>query len=130
MIRHSLGKTELYVCVREYLGMESTSVIYRVGKADAISAEWGISSSGKSAFFNGDIDQLITDMCEAEQFVVQITPYGEIPGTTVFDIRGLKPLLIKHKDDFGYEFHEEKKEESTAKEKPAQSPPMSSEITK
>ena len=120
MIRHSLGKTELYVCVDKYLGEESASVIYRVGKAEAVSSEWAMASNNKGVFFNGDIDQLIMDMCSAEQFVVQITPYGEVSGTAVFDIRGLKPLLLKHKDDFGYEFEEEKKEEPAVTEPAAQ----------
>ena len=116
MIRHSLGKTELYVCVDKYLGEESASVIYRVGKAEAVSSEWAMASNNKGVFFNGDIDQLIMDMCSAEQFVVQITPYGEVSGTAVFDIRGLKELLMKYKADFGYEFEEEKKNEPAVTE--------------
>jgi type VI secretion system protein VasI len=113
IIRHSLGKQSLYISCEKYLGLDSTVVTYRIGKADAQTDVWSISSDHKAVFFSGDVDALLKQMAEAGTFVSQITPYGEVPITTVFDIRGLKQFLIKYKDDFGDNFNEDSEPKET-----------------
>lgn len=117
LIRHSLGKTELFVSVDKYLGLDTTDVTFRVGKAEAETTVWSISSDHEAVFYSDDVDDLVKRMMDSEQFVTRITPYSSNSITTVFDIRGLKELLIKYKSDFGYEFpDEEKTEKETAKQ--------------
>ena len=111
-IRRNMGKSELFITCGKYLGLEETFVTYRVGKSEAQNDAWSISSDTKGAFFKGDVDSIIQQMAEADQFVIQVTPYSENPITAIFDFRGLKPLLIKYKDDFGYTPEEPEKNET------------------
>ena len=110
IIRHSLGKLSLFITCRKYLGHNSTEVTYRVGKSEAQTDVWVISSDNKAVFYSGNVEELLQQMIDSDTFVSQITPYGEVPITTVFDIRGLKQLLIKYKENFGSVLEEEKKE--------------------
>lgn len=111
-IRRSMGQSDLYITCGKYLGLEETVVTYRVGKSEAQNDTWSISSDKKGAFFKGDVNSIIQQMAEADQFVVQVIPYSENAVTGVFDIRGLKPLLIKYKDDFVYTPEEQEQPET------------------
>lgn len=110
IVRHSLGKLDLYITCRKYLGLDSTEVMFRIGKSEAQTDYWLISSDNKAVFYSGNVDVILKQMIEADSFVSQITPYGDVPITTVFDIRGLKQILIKYKENFGSVLEEEKKE--------------------
>jgi len=110
IVRHSLGKLELYITCRKYLGIDSTEVMFRIGKSEAQTDYWIISSDNRAVFYSGSVDAILKQMIEADTFVSQITPYGDVPITTVFDIRGLKKLLIKYKDNFASVLEEEKNE--------------------
>jgi len=111
IVRHSLGKLDLYITCRKYLGHNSTEVTYRVGKSEAQTDVWVISSDNKAVFYSGNVEELLQQMIDSDTFVSQITPYGEVPITTVFDIRGLKQLLIKYKDNFGSILEDKKESE-------------------
>jgi type VI secretion system protein VasI len=111
IIRHSLGKLSLFITCRKYLGHNSTEVTYRVGKSEAQTDVWVISSDNKAVFYSGNVEELLQQMIDSDTFVSQITPYGEVPITTVFDIRGLKQLLIKYKDNFGSILEDKKESE-------------------
>jgi len=87
-IRRTMGQSDLYITCGKYLGLEETLVTYRIGKSDAQKDVWSISSDTKGAFFKGDVDSIIQQMAEADQFVVQVIPYSENAVTAVFDITG------------------------------------------
>ena len=111
IIRHSLGKLSLSINYGKYIRNGPSEVTYRVGKSEAQTKYWMPSSDKQSVICSGsDAVKLIQQMIESDTFVSQISPYEDVPITTVFDIRGLKQLLIKYKDDFGYTPEEEQKE--------------------
>lgn len=99
VIRKEKDGLELYVCWSKYLGSEAL-VTMRVGKDEAETSQWAVSTDSHATFFPGSATDLLARMLKADQFVVRCTPYSESPVTVVFDIRGLRKELEKYKGDF------------------------------
>jgi len=92
IIRYKEKEDELYIGWDDYLGSEAY-VKYRIGKNDAITTRWSLSTNSKATFFKGDVVKLIRKLFEVDSFVAQITPYNENPITAIFDVRGLKNAI-------------------------------------
>ena len=88
--------TELFIGWGDYLGREA-NVLTRIGKHDAVTREWSLSTNSQATFYPGNRDiSFLKQMMEADTLVAQVTPYNESPTTAVFDTEGLdvaiKPL--------------------------------------
>lgn len=88
------GKTELYINWQDYLGSESY-VLTRIGKNEAITRKWSLSTDSQATFHRSSIS-FLKEMLTSSNLVAQTTPYNESPVTAIFDISGLgnaiKPL--------------------------------------
>ena len=72
-----------------FIGSESTRVLTRFDKLPAKQSSWGISTDHKAVFVGGSQLGFIKQLMKAESFLVELTPYGESPVMTTFDVRGL-----------------------------------------
>lgn len=96
VIRCKSNKTELIIGWNDYLGLDSTQVITRIGNNPAQNISWNLSTNNMSTFYLGSPIAFIKSLMSADNLVAQVTPYNESPVTAIFDIRGLaeaiKPL--------------------------------------
>ena len=88
------GKTELYINWQDYLGSKSY-VLTRVGKKDAVTRRWNLSTDSKATFHPNSI-LFLKEMLTSSKLVAQTTPYNDNPVTAIFDTSGMenavKPL--------------------------------------
>lgn len=93
-IRCSENKTNLFINVGEYLGLEETDVLTRFDKEKASSKKWGISTSNKALFapYREHIT-LAKKASKHSRMLVQVTPYGSNSQTMEFDLTGLSTAL-------------------------------------
>jgi type VI secretion system protein VasI len=96
IIRCSEGKTNVYITWDLYLGLESTTMLTRLDKEAAVSKTWAISTDNKAVFVSGSDVAFAKSLMAHQSLLAQITPYGESPVMTTFDVGGLteavKPL--------------------------------------
>ena len=93
IIRCKSNKTELFINWSDYLGMESTHVLTRIGNAPAQQRSWSLSSDNTATFFPEAPIAFIKSLMSADKLVAQVTPYNENPVTAIFDIRGLSEAI-------------------------------------
>lgn len=88
------GKTELYINWQDYLGSESY-VLTRVGKKEAVTRKWSLSTNSQASFHPNPIS-FLKEMLLSSKLVAQTTPYSDSPVTAIFDTSGMensiKPL--------------------------------------
>ena len=98
IIRHKEGQLELYITIGQYLGMDGTLVTSRVGSFPAKESEWSISTDGKAIFYPGNVDSFVRELMANTKLVIRVTPYGESPVTTSFNLSGLSESIepMKH----------------------------------
>lgn len=96
IIRCSEKKTNAYIIWDLYLGMDSTTMLTRLDKESAVTKSWSISTDYKAVFVSGSDVAFAKELMLHKTLLVQITPYGESPVMTTFEIGGLtdaiKPL--------------------------------------
>lgn len=90
ILRCQSGKTEAYIAWGDYLGSDSVAVLTRIGKSEAQSKEWSISSDKTATFYHGDAIAFIENLAKEKNFVAQATPYNENPKTAIFDLTGIE----------------------------------------
>lgn len=93
LIRCKSNQTDLFINWNDYLGLDSTNVLTRIGKQEAVTKSWSISTNNKASFYPTSPISFIKDMMEAERLVVQIIPYAQNPITTIFNTRGLNEII-------------------------------------
>jgi PEGA domain len=93
-LRCESGEIDAFIQWGDYLGLDETSVTYRVGTAAAKTDAWIISTDNKASFFSRDesanrrfVEKLLNS--DNGQFIAQVIPYGENPQVATFDIAGL-----------------------------------------
>ncbi|OKP25634.1 type VI secretion system-associated protein TagO [Serratia liquefaciens] len=86
-------KTELYINWDTFLGIDSTRVLTRADAQKAVSRTWQISTDNKATFYNGQTISFIKELMKSKKMFVQITPYGESPVQTTFDLSGLSTAI-------------------------------------
>ena len=98
IIRHKEGELEVYITFGTYLGSDSTSVTVRMGALPAEQSEWGLSTDGKAIFCPTDNAAFVRKLLENDRLVIRLTPYGESPVTSAFDLKGLSEAIqpMKH----------------------------------
>ncbi|HHT7527880.1 TPA: type VI secretion system-associated protein TagO [Raoultella planticola] len=86
-------KTEVFINWDVYLGLEETSMLYRLDKQKAVERSWSISTDTKAVFYSGrDID-FVKALMKADKMFARITPYNESPVSVTFDLAGLNSAL-------------------------------------
>lgn len=89
-------KTEVFITWDVYLGLEETSMLYRLDKQKAVERTWSISTDTKAVFYSGKNIDFIKTLSKAEKMFARITPYNESSVSVTFDLTGLsdavKPL--------------------------------------
>lgn len=93
VIRCSENKTEFYINWGIYLGLESTKMLVRADKQPAITRSWTLSTDSKAAFYSGKTIEYIKQLMKHSTLLAQITPYGENPVMTTFNIQGLQETI-------------------------------------
>lgn len=92
-IRCQSNKTEMYIVWNDFLGMDTATVITRIGSLKAETKSWGNSTDNQASFYPGSPVGMIKTMMQHETFVAQVTPYNESPVTATFDIKGLSNAI-------------------------------------
>jgi type VI secretion system protein VasI len=91
IVRYKEGDLELFINYGNlFIGTNTTQVTTRIDKAEAANAEWAISTDHKAIFAPPKTyNSLTTPMMKgARTLVVRLTPYGESPVVTSFDVSG------------------------------------------
>lgn len=65
----------------------------RFDRAKAQTKTWSISTDNKAAFVPGNDVAFAKEMMNYGKMLTQVTPYGEVPVTAVFNIEGLKEAV-------------------------------------
>lgn len=68
-------------------------MIHRIDKQKAIKREWSISTNTKAVFYDGNVIDFIRKLQNGNQLFAQITPYGESPVSTTFNLNGLSEVI-------------------------------------
>lgn len=102
VIRCKSNTTELIISWWDYLGLNETSVITRVGNATAEQKMWSLSSNNTATFYPGSPIAFIKSLMSADKLVAQVTPYNESPVTAIFDIRGLTAAIRPLQETCGW----------------------------
>uniref|UniRef100_UPI003341D5BE type VI secretion system-associated protein TagO n=1 Tax=Castellaniella defragrans TaxID=75697 RepID=UPI003341D5BE len=95
-------KTEMYINWKSYLGRDTISTTYRVGKDKAKTSKWDVSTDHKAAFFPGSPVSLLKAIAENDSFVASLTPYSESPVTASFDTTGAAAALADIRKGCGW----------------------------
>lgn len=100
-IRCKERRTETVINWGTYLGLDSTSVTYRMDKEKAQRVTWDLSSNNEATFVRSPIS-FIQSLLKREELYVGTTPYGENPVSVTFDIRGIKASIKPVKEACGW----------------------------
>lgn len=92
VVRCKDNRTEMYINWQSFLGMDSVSITHRIDKSSAVTSTWDVSTDHKSAFMRSPVAAL-KQMASSENFIANVTPYGESPVTAVFDTKGAAAAL-------------------------------------
>ena len=110
-IRCISGRTDVLIDWDEHLGFEidtRSSVRYRIGKDEAISSMWNISSDDEATFYPGNSVRLIEQMIAVDRtstdgtFVAQITPLGGSSITAIWNLYGLAEAVEPMREACGW----------------------------
>lgn len=108
-IRCISGRTDVLVDWDEHLGFDTRSSIrYRVGRDEAISSMWDMSSDDEATFYPGNSVRLIEQMIEVDRtstdgtFVAQIMPTGGSSITAIWNLYGLAEAVEPMREACGW----------------------------
>ena len=94
VLRCSQGNIDVIISWGTYLGSDNYKLInFRVGQAPATSSRWSKSNDGRGTLFFGQELIFIQELLGSDQFVAQVTPYGEAPITAVFELHGIENVV-------------------------------------
>ncbi|WP_226102649.1 type VI secretion system-associated protein TagO [Dickeya oryzae] len=86
-------KINVFINWEVYLGLQETSMLYRLDKQKAVTMPWTISTNTKAVFYRGQNVDFIKKLSNSNNLFVQITPYGENSVSTTFDLKGLSEAI-------------------------------------
>ncbi|WP_353223469.1 type VI secretion system-associated protein TagO [Salinisphaera sp. C84B14] len=92
-VRCLRNTTEVIVSWQLYLGLDETQMLTRLDKEKAETRTWSISTNNQSVFYRGNDIQFTKKLFQHKKLLVQITPYGENPVMTTFNIGGLEESI-------------------------------------
>ena len=93
VLRCSRKKTEAYILWNDYLGSDEVSVTTRIGKNEAQTRSWTLSSDNTATFYPGTDVEFIKALLTTDTLVARTTPYNESPVTAVFSLAGLSDKI-------------------------------------
>ncbi|EHI3751001.1 type VI secretion protein [Salmonella enterica] len=96
------NKTELFISWDVYLGLDETTMIYRIDKQKAVNKTWLISTDTKAVFYNGKVIDFIKRLESGQKLFTQITPYNENPVSTTFNLSGLSEAIKPLQESCGW----------------------------
>lgn len=82
-------KTEVFLSWDVYLGLEQTSMLYRLDKQKAVERNWLVSTDTKAVFYKGNDIDFIRKLANSNKMYTKITPYNESPVSATFNLNGL-----------------------------------------
>ena len=95
-VRCSENKTNVFLTWDLYLGLQQTDMLTRFDKLKASTSSWSLSTNNKAVFVKGSDIDFAKKLMKHKKLLTQITPYGQSPVMTTFNISGLteaiKPL--------------------------------------
>jgi hypothetical protein len=94
MIRCKEHRTDLYVALDEYLGTETSTVVYRIDDAPSQTDRWSNSTDGKAAFADDPV-ALARKLSSAKKFFVRMSDFQGTPYDVEFKTPGLAKYLPK-----------------------------------
>lgn len=86
-------KTEVFLSWDVYLGLEQTSMLYRLDKQKAVERNWLVSTDTKAVFYKGNDIDFIRKLANSNKMYTKITPYNESPVSATFNLNGLSNAL-------------------------------------
>lgn len=93
-LRCSEGRTQLFVDYSFFITTQEVYPTIRIDKDQAITGEvWSMSSDHEAIFKEGNIPEFIHSLIGKNQLFIKVTPYGESPVDTVFDLRGIEEAI-------------------------------------
>lgn len=95
-------KTELFINWDVYLGLDETTMIYRIDKQKAVNKVWSISTDTKAVFYSGKAIDFIKSLRAGQTLFTQITPYNENPVSTTFNLNGLSEAIKPVQESCGW----------------------------
>lgn len=93
VVRCARKQTEVYILWNDYLGSDEIAVTTRLGKNEAQTRSWTLSSDNTAAFYPGNDVQFVKALLGADTLVARTTPYNESPVTAVFAVTGLSDKI-------------------------------------
>lgn len=108
-IRCISGSVDVLIDWAEFMGFDTrTSVRYRVGREDAVSTMWNMSSDDEATFYPGNSVRLIEQMIAVDRtssdgtFVAQVFPTGGSSITAIWNLYGLTEAAEPLRDACGW----------------------------
>jgi type VI secretion system protein VasI len=101
VIRCESNTTEMFIIWDDYLGGK-VRVLTRIGKQDAITKKWTLSSDSTASFHPNGTISFVKGMTKSNSFIAQVTPYNANPITAIFDTTGLENALKPLRETCGW----------------------------
>jgi type VI secretion system protein VasI len=92
-IRYKEGRLECFINYGFFLGTTTTLVTTRLDKNEPKTHDWDVSSDHKAIFYPSGVNWFVKSMANSTSLIVRLTPYGESPVTTSFDLTGLAQAI-------------------------------------
>jgi len=93
MIRYKERELDVYITFGTYLGSDTVPVTLRLGQSPASQESWGLSTDGRAIFCPSDERAFVQELLKNDRLVIRLTPFGESPVTSTFDLTGLSEAL-------------------------------------
>ncbi|MBJ8746077.1 type VI secretion protein [Citrobacter farmeri] len=87
------GKTQLYINWKQYLGLDSTTMLHRIDTKKAVNKTWLLSTDNNAVFYYGKTLPFIKELSSAKTLFARVVPYGENPVDAKFDLIGMEAAL-------------------------------------
>lgn len=94
IVRCREHKTELYIALDDFLGSQSSQVIYRIDDQPSRTGTWSHSTDGKAVFAPGAIP-LSRELATAKTLFARISDFRGTSYDVEFEVEGLSALLPK-----------------------------------
>jgi type VI secretion system protein VasI len=92
-IRYKEGLLECFINYGFFLGTTTTLVTTRLDKNEPKTHDWNVSSDHKAIFYPSGVNWFVKSMTNSTSLIVRLTPHGESPVTSSFDISGLAQAI-------------------------------------
>ena len=92
VMRCQSAQTNLLINWNTFISTESEYVLTRVGKDEAVTKKWRVSTDYQATFHPAPV-AFIKEILTSNKLVVQVTPYGENTVTAIFDTTGLENAI-------------------------------------